>query len=209
MLWVMASLLQKKPTQTWLSLGNPYHRITLQPAQLIQCPTPPRFLMKTSIREPAQLWSHKAGEPTYPSALILKSTRKPALHRLARPGSKQGAKATQSSVPKNIWKHLGVQLERPPQSNRARHWWASYPRARNGSPQPLKPHFSTCGSSHPFEVQKTFSQGSHIWYPAYQIFTLQFIFQAKLQLWGSSENNFMIGVTTTWRSVLKEFWGRV
>ena len=76
--------------------------------------------MKTSIREPAQLWSHKAGEPTYPSALILESTRKPALHRLARPGSKQGVKATQSSVPENIWKHLGVQLERPPQSNRAR-----------------------------------------------------------------------------------------
>ena len=36
-----------------------------------------------------------------------------------------------------------------------------------------------------------------------QIFALQFITVAKLQLWSSNKSNFMVGVTTTWGTVLE------
>ena len=39
----------------------------------------------------------------------------------------------------------------------------------------------------------TLSQGLHIRYSVYQIFTLWFITVAKLQLWSSNENAFMVG----------------
>ena len=47
------------------------------------------------------------------------------------------------------------------------------------------------------------SQGSDIRYPVYQIFTLQLITVAKLQLWGGNKNNLMDGVTITREAVLK------
>ena len=47
------------------------------------------------------------------------------------------------------------------------------------------------------------SQGSHIRYPAYQIFILRFITVAKLQLWSSSERILWLWVTTACRTVLK------
>ena len=50
----------------------------------------------------------------------------------------------------------------------------------------------------PLGIGGTVSQGSHIRYPAYQIFTLQSITVAKLQLGSSNKNNFMVEVTTTW-----------
>jgi len=62
----------------------------------------------------------------------------------------------------------------------------------------LKQHFShlsTCG------LQPLC--GSHIRYPAFQIFTLQFITVVKLQLWSSNEIIFWLKVTRTWRTVLK------
>lgn len=39
----------------------------------------------------------------------------------------------------------------------------------------------------------TLSQRSHLTHPTYQIFTLQFMVVAKLQLRSSSENHFMVG----------------
>ena len=36
-------------------------------------------------------------------------------------------------------------------------------------------------------------RGWHIRYPAYQIFTLWFVTVAKLQLWSSNKDNFMVG----------------
>jgi hypothetical protein len=49
----------------------------------------------------------------------------------------------------------------------------------------LLQQFSSCGS-------QPLSQGSHIRYPAHQIFILWFTTVAKLQLWSSNENNFMV-----------------
>jgi hypothetical protein len=51
-------------------------------------------------------------------------------------------------------------------------------------------------------VKQLFSQRSSIRYPACQIFTLQSITVAKLQLWSSSKNNLELGVTTTRGTVL-------
>lgn len=41
-------------------------------------------------------------------------------------------------------------------------------------------------------------------YPKPQVFTLQFISAAKLPFWSSNKSNFMIGVTTSRESVLKD-----
>ena len=43
----------------------------------------------------------------------------------------------------------------------------------------------------------------HISYPEYQIFTLQLITVAKLQLWRGNETILWLRVTTTWGTVLK------
>jgi hypothetical protein len=48
----------------------------------------------------------------------------------------------------------------------------------------------------PFRRQKALSQGPQVRYPAYQIFILQFITVAKLQLGSSNEIILWLGVTT-------------
>jgi hypothetical protein len=47
--------------------------------------------------------------------------------------------------------------------------------------------------------------GLHIRYLVYEIFTLWFVTEAKLQLWSSNGIIVWLGVTTTWGTVLKDF----
>lgn len=53
------------------------------------------------------------------------------------------------------------------------------------------------------KLSVTTSLGLHVKYLPYQIFTLGFITVIKLQLRSSNETNFMVGVITTWRTVLR------
>jgi hypothetical protein len=58
----------------------------------------------------------------------------------------------------------------------------------------------------PLGMKQPHSQGSHIRYPAYQMFILQFITVAKLQLWNGYKIILWVGgVTTTWGTVLKGY----
>ena len=47
------------------------------------------------------------------------------------------------------------------------------------------------------------SQGSCVVYLVYQMFISQFMRMARLQSWSSHKNNFMVGVTRTWGTILK------
>ena len=58
----------------------------------------------------------------------------------------------------------------------------------------LEQCLSTCGTRPLWRSDDVFTRAP------YQIFTLQFITAAKLQLWSNNENNFVVGVTTILKS---------
>ena len=65
-------------------------------------------------------------------------------------------------------------------------------RPLTGSPYSIAQWFSTCGSQPLWGLNDLF-RGSNVRYYAYKIFIWWFITVAKLQLWNSNKNNFMVG----------------
>lgn len=65
----------------------------------------------------------------------------------------------------------------------------------------FKVWFTTCGSWPLWRVKQPFHRG-HLRLSAYQTFTLWFITAEKVQVWSSHKNNFIVGVTTTWETML-------
>ena len=59
-----------------------------------------------------------------------------------------------------------------------------------------------------FHLWVSTSLGSYVRYPAYQLFTLQFMTVAKLQFWNRKENNFLVGESSLLAFRLgKNSWG--